>query len=103
MRNLIFLCLIFLSISLCSCSNYILKTNTATRAGVNGQTSIEVNKQIYFWGVYQSRAIHNDTEEQCDGPVSEVIVKKNFGQGLISLISFGIVDLATIEYSCAQD
>jgi len=104
MRKLTFICLLFFSLSLCSCSQYILKTNTSSQPGMNGLTYQKENKQVYLCGLLRSRAVHVDTDEQCAGsPASEVIVKKNFGQGLVSIITVGLVNLSTIEYSCAQN
>ena len=103
MRKLIFGCLLFFSLSFCSCSQYIVKTEFASQDGWNDQPSQSINKQVYFWGIIKSRAMHvDDSQTQCGVPLSEVRVKKNFGQGLLSIISGGIVNLSTIEYFCAQ-
>ena|ERR1043165_4626894 len=34
--------------------------------------------------------------------LARVLVRRNFGQGLISWLTFGLVAPATIEYSCAN-
>lgn len=98
--------LIFLSFLLIfsSCSSFIVTTDVASQDMLNGQPSASVNKQVYLWGVIKSRAQHDDDEdEQCGGPISEVRVKKNFGQGFVTVITMGLVNLSTIEYFCAQE
>jgi len=102
MRKLVLIGLVLFSLSLCSCSQYIVKSERPTVEGKDGLEFRSINKQIYFWGVVKSRAPVVDDQCIDDGPLSEVRVKKNFGQGLLSIISFGIVNLSTIEYSCAE-
>ena len=103
MRKLIFTCLVISSLSLCSCSQFIVKSNYESQPTWAGDPYVSVDKQVYLWGIIKSRAAHVDIPgTQCDTPLSEVRVKKNFGQGLLSIISLGIVNLSTVEYYCAQ-
>ena len=104
MRTFKTLLFIFFLFSFCSCSSFIVTTDVASQDMLNGQPSASVNKQVYLWGAIKSRAQHDDDEdEQCGGPISEVRVKKNFGQGFVTAITFGLVNLSTIEYFCAQE
>jgi hypothetical protein len=80
---------------------YSFKVGTHAQAGAGGGS---VKAAAYFWGLAKSPK--QITTPACDSlgayGVSEVKIKKNFGQTIMSLLTLGIYSPATIEWKCSK-
>ncbi|HXD93080.1 MAG TPA: hypothetical protein VNX01_07685 [Bacteroidia bacterium] len=87
--------LISLFLSLQSCGNYYsIRTNLPPETLTKDTTVYSL-----WWGFTHPTIIPN-----CYGNgISEVTVKTNFGNKLISFVTLGIVVPIHIEYKCAKD
>ena len=98
--KILFIILIsFYSVCFTSCYSHRIATNAQEGTEV---TRVVVNS--YFWGLVADPP--KITTPICDSlgslGLSEVTIKRNFGNCLVSILTIGIYNRSTIEYKCSK-
>jgi hypothetical protein len=95
--------LLISSTTLSSCASHLISSGLpdgSCAAGncAVGQTSIGGRAGL------STRAASGEVPQQCGNrPLSRVEVRRSFGQGLATVLTLGVVNPATIHFSCAKD
>lgn len=100
-RQILFLCLVVITILSSGCYSY--RINTRAQAGT--EVSKTITAHSYFWGLLQ-KPKDGITTPNCDSlninGMSVVRVKTNFGYALITVATLGIWSPIKLEWRCSK-
>ena len=83
------------------CANYRIMATQPDRVGAAGQPFERGSTSFFGKGGFSSDATgYVATECGERGTLADVSVERNFGQGLVTILTFGAVSPATIYFYC---
>lgn len=86
---------------LAGCASHVVRTAAPNPVGNAGEAFRHQQTSVFGRGGLSSAGTGHVTKEECrTGDLDSVEVRRNFGQGLVTLLTLGTLSPATILFYC---